>query len=282
MTPKTALFKVAFTGTNCSGKTTMALEVAARLKNEHILAEVVSSQDRKVTWKDEHFPSGFRAHYGMMSTLVTAEVQAELKGDATIVVTDRSLLDLYSIALTDHPKDTAVLAMEPYVRAWLTTYARVYFLEPLPYQDDGKRPPDDFRMRTFATLERLVDTWKLPNLVNMPRHEVMDDVRHLIGAKKPNRSVLAEAEKWQAIANATQATLFVKAGSWPSTSDIDVWVVCDDASPEKHTAVVRSAALGYFGDHYPCQVMAIPRAGINALLGKFPNVVKYAHTYRKS
>ena len=90
--PQSSKVKIAYTGTNCSGKTTAALDTTVRLKLAGVLAEVVSSQDRKISWKDDHFPVDYRAHYGMMTNLIHAEVQAELKGDAQVVVDRKSTL----------------------------------------------------------------------------------------------------------------------------------------------------------------------------------------------
>ena len=73
--PQSSKVKIAYTGTNCSGKTTAALDTTVRLKLAGVLAEVVSSQDRKISWKDDHFPVDYRAHYGMMTNLIHAEVQ---------------------------------------------------------------------------------------------------------------------------------------------------------------------------------------------------------------
>lgn len=256
--PRSSQFKVAFTGTNSSGKTTMALTTAGRLKENHVLAEVVSSQDRKITWKDEHFPVDYRAHFGMISNLVKAEVEAELKGDALIVVTDRSVLDLYAIALTDHPDDPWVICgLGPYVKAWVESYTRIYYLPPLAYQEDGKRPPDEFRMRTHATLRRLIEVHEFDNVVEMPRADIFKDITKLIGVHVPN-PIYAESHKWQAVADQLKCCVRVKAPrSETSTSDIDVWVYADE-----EPAALREAASRliheYFGDQIAFDIMPMP------------------------
>lgn len=255
-TPKSCKYKIAFTGTNCSGKTTMAMAVAARLKGRHVLAELVSSQDRKITWKDEHFPVDPRAHFGMMANLVNAEVQAELKGDAEVVITDRSLLDLYSIALYDHPTSEMVAAMRDYVVAWAATYAKIYYLAPLPYQNDNKRPSDDFRLATHGRLVQLLDELNLPNVVRIDRSEVFSDIKHLLNLKG-NPSYL-EAEKWQKIANYIGKTLMVKVPECEITSDLDVWILSDPY--EGYTAdeeKLKAAVYQYFGQ-VPVHVLCAP------------------------
>lgn len=248
--PKSASNKIAFTGTNCSGKTTMAMEVCARLKHSHVLAELVSSQDRKITWKDEHFPVDPRAHYGMICNLINAEVQAELKGDCDVVITDRSVLDLYAIALTDHPISRLILDMKPMVLAWASTYTTIYRLEPLPYQEDGKRPSDDFRLRTYSTLVNFLSEHNLPNVVYEPREAIYDSIKKTLNVA-PNPP-LAEAEKWGAIVKQMGIDLLVKAPKYP-TSDVDVWILEDDPKIHQLPSTkksLRAGVLYYFGEEY--------------------------------
>lgn len=263
--PKSAKLKIAFTGTNCSGKTTTALEVTARLKAQHhYLAEVVSSQDRKITWKDDHFPVDPRAHFGMISNLILAETQAELKGDADVVITDRSVLDLYAIALTDHPHDQLIADLGVAVRAWLKTYTKVYYLPPLPYQEDGKRPADDFRMRTHATLVSLIDSGEFSNVERIAdRSEIMTKVRGVLGIKSESNPILAEKAKWTALASVTNATIAVKHGSWP-LSDTDVWVITDNVA-EFSRAYLEEVVDMIFGDQVPVHLMLLPTAGTEEL-----------------
>lgn len=263
---KSSQFKIAFTGTNCSGKTTMAMDVTARLKYQHVLAELVSSQDRKITWRDEHFPIDTRAHYGMISNLVNAEVQAELKGDATVVVTDRSVLDLFAIMLTDHPDHPNTRGMEHYVKSWLSTYTCIYYLEPLKYQEDGKRPSDDFRMKTHATLRRLIDEYQLSNLKMIPRDAIYKDIQSILGVL-PKKSILDEDEKWQAVAKTIGCRVFVKTRNSEISSDIDAWVLTDEAD---YSLIERAnhAAAFYFGTSANIKFMAHPNTNVS-LEGKY-------------
>lgn len=246
--PRSAKLKVAFTGTNSSGKTTMALDVTARLKGEHhVLAEVVSSQDRKITWKDDHFPVNPVAHYGMICNLIHAEVQATLKGDATIVVTDRSALDLYAIALYDHPDSDLIKNLGVMVKSWLTTYTRIYYLPPLAYQEDGKRPSDTFRMATHAKLMELIEKWDLPNLYMLQRPQAYQDIKELCGVLV-NKPDLALHRKLQLVANASNTKVVLKTPKSPVSSDIDVWLLSDDTSrAEWKLGVARRVANAYFG-----------------------------------
>jgi hypothetical protein len=277
--PKMSQFKYAFTGTNCSGKTTMALATAARMKRMAVLAELVSSQDRKISWKDDYFPFTPVAHYGMITNLIHAEVQAMLKGDADVIVTDRSVLDLYAIMCTDHPDDPMTIGLENAVLAWMKTYTKVFYLAPLPYQEDGKRPADDFRMRTHATLRRLMDEYNLPNVVIIDREEVFKQIAKEMGFHVPN-PVFAQDENWQAIANEVKVAIAVKDQTCETTSDIDVWACLTPVqaianvhlSSSTIDARVRLLAQAYFGP-LPFNVMytstnALPRFNDPELNGK--------------
>ncbi len=271
--PKMSQFKYAFTGTNCSGKTTMALATAARMKRMAVLAELVSSQDRKISWKDDYFPFTPVAHYGMITNLIHAEVQAMLKGDADVIVTDRSVLDLYAIMCTDHPDDPMTIGLENAVLAWMKTYTKVFYLAPLPYQEDGKRPADDFRMRTHATLRRLMDEYNLPNVVIIDREEVFKQIAKEMGFYVPN-PVFAQDENWQEIANYAGTAIAVKDHTCETTSDIDVWVASPaDRLHRDHTnaaegitntndvIIVGMLAKSYFGE-LPFNVMLTSPAAL--------------------
>jgi hypothetical protein len=279
-TPKSSKFKVAFTGTNSSGKTTMALGVTARLKLEHVLAEVVSSQDRKITWKDDHFPVNPIAHYGMVTNMIHAEVQAQLKGDADIVITDRSALDLYSIACTDFPNDPMIADLNPTVLAWMKTYTKVYYLPPLDYQEDGKRPPDSFRMRTHATLLRLIESLKLPNLVMVTdRTTVYKEIRELLNL--PPKKHLSADPKWQAIARRMRSALLVKEPSDMTPSDFDVWLCLKDneyADPYSAGARKLFDEIKLFFGNVKCDLMFMPDSIRNSL-DTLPPDIKF-HDYK--
>lgn len=241
---KSSKVKIAFTGTNSSGKTTWAMLTTGRLKAEYdVLAELVSSQDRKITWSDGHFPVDDRAHFGMICNLINAEVQAELKGDAEVVITDRSVLDLYAIALTDHPYSPRIQALGETVKAWVSTYTKIYYLPPLRYQEDGKRPPDEFRMKTHATLLSLMDKWetKFECLVrDCPREDTFKDVLKTLGISVKNLP-FEEQAKFQKIADTLECDLLVK-NSKSVMSDTDIWV--SFASLEE-----TSKKLGLVKDH---------------------------------
>lgn len=256
--PKLAAFKYAFTGTNCSGKTTMALAIAARLKRQAVLAEVVCSQDRKISWKDDYFPFTPIAHYGMITNLIHAEVSASLKGDADVIITDRSVLDLYAIMATDHPDHKMTKALEPTILEWLETYTRIYYLAPLTYQEDGKRPADDFRMRTHAMLRRFMAEYNLPNVVEVDRTEVYKQIAKDMGFHAPN-PIFAQASKWQAIVNAMGVELVVKAQTCETTSDIDVWllITTDEILAGKYRAAdFLALTKTYFGSDHTFSYLA--------------------------
>ena len=258
--PKHASKKFAFTGTNCSGKTTMAMETTARLKAQyHCLAELVSSQDRKVTWSDAHFPYALDAHYGMMSTLITAEVQASLRGDADVIITDRSVLDLYSIASFDHPQGHLLKGLRALMESWIETYTTIYYLSPFPYQADGKRPDDEFRQSTHENLLRLIEAYKFPNVVmGLTRDEVSKDIRRQLGYGEV-KQVFAMDDKCQAVCDAIGFPFFVKEQKSPVTSDLDCWFFVAPENTDQYDAFkAHNVAHLYFGEQVDLHIMVAP------------------------
>ena len=268
-TPSSAKYKFAFTGTNCSGKTTMALDITARLKMAGVLAEVVSSQDRKITWNDAHFPIDYRAHYGMLCNLIHAEVQAELKGDAQVVITDRSCLDLYAIARYDHPDSAPIMGLENMVLSWAASYTKIFYLEPLPYQADNKRPNDEFRMATHAKLLTLMEQYALPNVVRIPRTDVFKELKNILGIK--SNPVFAQDVKWQGISNAMGLSILIKEPASEVSSDYDVWLLDAPRDYAKDAEKLRLLFGAYFGSDRDVDVMLAPAE--SALQAPFKNKV---------
>ena len=272
---KSAKYKIALSGTNCSGKTTLALDITARLKGEHhYLAEVVSSQDRKITWSDAHFPVNPVAHYGMVTNLILAETQAVLKGDADVVLVDRSVLDLFAIAKYDHPDSELINALGHMVKAYCATYESIFVLDPLPYQADGKRPDDDFRLATYKSLQGIVADWCLPNVHTVTdRPSIYKRIKGILGIQ--SKSDIGLAEKFQAIATSTVTRLCVPERKSPVTSDFDVWVFADPANVDACVATVKRLSTAYFGPHACIDVLAVPTSLVTTIANEYPTATWY-------
>lgn len=151
--PKISKRKIAFIGAPCSGKTTTTMRITAELKELGVNAVAVVSEDEKLHWNWRYFPETPIAHHGAIAKQIYAETAASLR-DVDIVVSDRSILDLASIAITDHPKFEIVF--RNLIDTWIDTYDNLFYLSPLPYVEDGKRPPNEFRMKTHETLVSLM------------------------------------------------------------------------------------------------------------------------------
>lgn len=258
--PKRATRKFAFTGTNSSGKTTMALEVTARLKYPYgVLAECVASQDRKTSWDSRHFPATIEAHFGMIARHVYAETEAALRGDCDVVVCDRSVIDLLSIARVDHPNDTRLEGLTAYVKAWASTYDAVYYLPPCEYVADGKRPPDEFRLKTHASLLEILPQFS--NVQTLSRDDTFKSIRQYLGLNTI-KSVFAEYAKFEAVSRMCEVSLIVKNVASPVTSDVDVWaMIPPHFTVERANLTVENVSASlrlYFGDHVDFHVMACP------------------------
>jgi hypothetical protein len=214
--------KIAFTATNCSGKTQTTFDVASRLKKRGYLVEVINSLDRKSLWPDAQFPLTIQAHFGTISRLIAAEVEVGLRGDCDLVLSDRSVLDLFSIAMVDHPNDPLMPALKSLVLGWLTTYSKIYYLQPFKYQHDGKRPANDFRMKTHDSLLNIIKTESLSNVVVIPRENIYKDIQQVLGIEV-QVPAFAQVEKWQHLATEHKTNVIVKESVF-ANSDIDVWL----------------------------------------------------------
>lgn len=179
---KQAQCKIAFIGTSCSGKTTAAMGVAHALKKQSVLTGLVISEDSKMPWNWRYFPKDFIAYQGMFARQMYAEVEITLRPDIDVVVSDRSILDLAAIAITDHPTKEQVL--KSIVDSWIHTYDYLFYLPPIEnYQEDGVRPPNEFRMNVHANLismlsEPWIDSGKVCKVDN--RDTVISDVVTLL------------------------------------------------------------------------------------------------------
>lgn len=167
-----AEIKIAFTGSVSSGKTAAALETAAQLKQRHFRVSLVESVDRRHPWDNGYFPQNPQAHVGMITRQIAAEVEATLRADTDIVVCDRTVMDMYAVAMVDHPDSILIQSLEPLVNQWATTYVAAYYLEPFPLHADGFRPDLDFVMRC--------------------REEVLGYLRTFVNVRSVNRLYFAQ------------------------------------------------------------------------------------------
>ena len=129
--------KIGFIGSQGTGKTTIAYELATKLKKEghdvYVLSEVARSCPLPINEESTR-----SAQLWIMGKQITREQSAKGK----IYVSDRTLLDSFAYALRVD-KDFFESA-KPFVEQYMTTYDLVFYLEPNDKYlvDDGTRSTD--------------------------------------------------------------------------------------------------------------------------------------------
>lgn len=216
------MYKFGIIGTSCAGKTTLAHALVARLKSYGILADGLFSQDRKFSF-DKQFLETEAAQNWMVTNLISREVDLVLHSDVHVYVSDRTPVDLF--AYYAHQYDTELSrACWAYVKEWAKTYTTLYYLNPLPYQDDTKRPPDEFRLSVDAKLTSLLE--EICNVKVLERHEVLVDILATIGHKKPSTKNTFTRNDAKALAKAFGHPVLVKDKlAVDMLSDTDIWVL---------------------------------------------------------
>lgn len=176
--------KFALIGTSCSGKTTACLALVSRLKSYGVLADGVFSQDRRLSF-DTRCLETEEAQVFMVTRMVEKEVEASLQVDTEVLISDRSALDLMSYYKYQFPDSELMKRLLPFVKEWTRTYCCMYFLPPLPYQADGKRPSDTFRLEVDKVLTTLVSEAQCPVVHVTDRSKILTSVLDFIGLPKP-------------------------------------------------------------------------------------------------
>jgi hypothetical protein len=122
-----------------------------------------------------------------------------------------------------------IASLENMVFSWVeNSYTTIYYLEPLPFQEDNKRPPDAFRMATHANLKEIIKVYNFKQVEVLDRSKVISDVFHKLGISK--NSVAGEDAKWQAISEFANAVLLVKPDDTQTGTDVDAWVLVNSVS----------------------------------------------------
>ncbi len=251
MNPK-GKHKFAIIGTSCAGKTTLAYGLVSRLKSYGVLADGVFSQDRKFSFDKSLLGSEELAQQWMVNNLIAKETDAILQSDVKVLVSDRSVLDLFAYYSLQYPDSAACVAMYNYVVSYLETYDKLYYLNPLPYQDDNKRPTDEFRLAVDLELARLLGQIELTSslankVVRADRHKILEDVMLTIGVTKPSVKKTLTKEDMQFLSNKLGATLATTTRTFLKV-DPDVLSDTDIFCPSIEVASkVKEASLLYFG-----------------------------------
>lgn len=246
--------RFAIIGTSCAGKTTLTHAVIARLKSYGILADGVFSQDRKFSFPIDSIESE-EAQNWMISNLIAKESDLYLHKDIEILVSDRSPLDLLAYYVYQHNTPLSDAAKR-YAIEWCKGYTALYYLNPLPYQNDNKRPSDAFRLGVDKVLHDLMLEAEHAGVCvvrGLSRSDVLGDILRRSNRSKPSVKTALLPSDIQRLSNELGYPILAKfAGADADTlSDTDMWVVAPGAVRSGHTQYLadkaRSALRGHVG-----------------------------------
>lgn len=159
--------KYAVIGTSCSGKTTLVYNVVGQLRKEGYHIEGVVSGDRSYTFNPELLDTSNIAQSYVILQQAFLETKYSVRTDVNIILSDRSLIDFfayYSYYIAD--KDIYYDIMNHLAFEWCKTYDCIFYVSPLPWVDDTKRPPDSERMAVDFILQSYIGT--ISNIVRVP------------------------------------------------------------------------------------------------------------------
>lgn len=157
------MVKIAFIGTHGVGKTTLCYDLAAALKKQGIVVDIVKEVAR-LSPLPINRQTSLEAQMWILSTQIAEEIRSAAHHD--VVVCDRSVLDNYAyLVLAAHRQRW----LEPLVNRWMKGYD-LLFKVPIDGSPaaDGVRDTDELFMRSIDSLvdellaDRKLDCERLP------------------------------------------------------------------------------------------------------------------------
>lgn len=153
--------KFAIIGTSCSGKTTLVYNVVGNLRKKGLHIEGITSSDRIYPFEQGKLDYLDSAQSYVIIQQAFLELRSEVRSDIDIILSDRSLLDFfayyeYCFPETIHPY---FLSLKSLIEHWMESYEEIYYVDPLPWVDDKKRPNDEFRMNVDKILKSYISNY---------------------------------------------------------------------------------------------------------------------------
>lgn len=172
--------KFAIIGTSCSGKTTLVYNVVGNLRKQGLHIEGITSSDRIYPFEQKKLDYLDSAQAYVILQQAFLELRSEVRDDIDILVADRSVLDFfayydYCFPDTVHPYYQALTALIPH---WMKSYTEVYYVDPLPWVNDNKRPNDEFRLGVDNVLKSYIKNY--PNIIYVQEFNREDFIIHRI------------------------------------------------------------------------------------------------------
>lgn len=172
--------KYAIIGTSCSGKTTTVYNVVGELRKEGYHIEGIISSDRHYTFDAKKLDYMPEAQSYVILQQAFLEANLSTRDDIQILLSDRSPLDFFAYFdyCLKNEEEPYYKSMKNMVWNWVKTYDAIFYLEPLPYVSDNKRPNDEFRLGVDKIIKNyLVD---LPNLIKINNEHRINDIIRII------------------------------------------------------------------------------------------------------
>lgn len=177
--------KYAIIGTSCSGKTTTVYNVVGELRKEGYHIEGIISSDRHYTFDAKKLDYMPEAQSYVILQQAFLEANLSTRDDIEILLSDRSPLDFFAYfqyCLADI-QEPYFEAMEKLAWTWAKTYDAIFYLEPLPYVSDNKRPNDEFRLGVDKVIKGYLEV--LPNLIKINNEDRINDIIRIIKEQSP-------------------------------------------------------------------------------------------------
>lgn len=139
--------KFGIIGTSCSGKTTAVYNIVGNLRRNGIHIEGVVSTDRIYPFEKDRLDYLDSAQCYVILQQGLLETIRETRSDLNCFLTDRTPLDFlaYYDYFIKNKNEYKFESMNNFVYSWMKTYDLLFYLPPLPWVDDSKRPPDQIR-----------------------------------------------------------------------------------------------------------------------------------------
>jgi len=172
--------KYAIIGTSCSGKTTTVYNVVGELRKQGLHIEGIISSDRHYTFDAKKLDFMPEAQSYVILQQAFLESNLSTRDDIQILLSDRSPLDFFAYfeyCLKDD-NEPYYQSMKQMVWSWAKTYDAIFYLEPLPYVSDNKRPDDEFRLGVDKIIKSYLPN--LPNLINVNNGDRINEIIRVI------------------------------------------------------------------------------------------------------
>lgn len=245
--------KYAVAGTSCAGKTTLVYALISRLKQYGVLADGVLNADRRINFDPALLEKEEKTQLWMVNNIMQKEIEVEMQPDVDVIISDRSVLDLMAYYTYQFPMSSLCSAQQRVVNEWIKTYDTIFVLDPLQYQEDGKRPSDEFRLAVDNQLRRSIELNKYPNVEVIDRTQVLNRILKDLGISKPNSKITITPEEVQVVSNALGLKIAVSSfETKDAASDYDMFVEA------RESALTTNQIKRMLGVHVPLDIIYVP------------------------